>query len=129
MATIKHSRQREQIIEFLKGRKDHPTADVVYQNVRMGNPSISLGTVYRNLTLLSELGEIQRLCPGDGTNHFDADITPHYHFVCNKCGAVIDLVMKTPKNLEQMAAAGFEGKIDGHVTYFYGTCKSCTEES
>ena len=56
MVTRKHSRQRELIQEFLRGRKDHPTADAVYANVRQQNPNISLGTVYRNLTLLAESG-------------------------------------------------------------------------
>ena len=58
---IKYSRQREAIKEFMMTRKDHPTADVVYMNVRQEFPNISLGTVYRNLTLLSEMGELLRL--------------------------------------------------------------------
>ena len=58
---LKHSKQRDSILEFLAARKDHPTADVVYMNVREQLPNISLGTVYRNLTLLSDLGEILRL--------------------------------------------------------------------
>ena len=61
MAELRYSRQREAIKEFLMTRKDHPTADVIYQNVRLEYPNISLGTVYRNLTLLSDLGEILRL--------------------------------------------------------------------
>ena len=55
---VKHSKQREMIYAFLKTRKDHPTADVVYENVRMERPNISLGTVYRNLTLLADMGQI-----------------------------------------------------------------------
>ena len=61
MNGLKHSRQREMIKSFLMTRKDHPTADMVYMNVRQQNPNISLGTVYRNLTLLADIGEIQRL--------------------------------------------------------------------
>ena len=53
---LKYSRQREAIKEFLMTRTDHPTADVVYMNVRQEFPNISLGTVYRNLTLLSDMG-------------------------------------------------------------------------
>ena len=86
----KYSRQRELIKDFLCTRKDHPTADVVYMNVRQQFPNISLGTVYRNLTLLSGTGEIQRLRLGDGVDHFDADTSPHNHFVCTKCGCVQD---------------------------------------
>lgn len=91
---LKYSRQREVIKDFLCTRKDHPTADVVYMNVRQEYPNISLGTVYRNLTLLSEIGEIRRLRVGDGVDHFDADTSPHHHFICSHCGRIIDLKME-----------------------------------
>ena len=51
MATLKYSRQREAIKDFLMTRKDHPTADVVYENIKKIYPNISLGTVYRHLFL------------------------------------------------------------------------------
>lgn len=61
MAALKYSRQRESIKEFLRSRTDHPTADTVYENLRQIYPNISLGTVYRNLSLLSDIGEIRKL--------------------------------------------------------------------
>lgn len=122
---LKRSKQRDMIKAFLMGRKDHPTADVVYMNVRKQYPNISLGTVYRNLTLLSDLGEIKRLRLGDGVDHFDADISPHYHFVCTECGGVTDLDMPSIDSIVNIAGAGFDGAIAGHVTYFYGTCGNC----
>ena len=127
--TLKKSKQREMIKAFLMGRKDHPTADVVYTNVRLQNPNISLGTVYRNLTLLADIGEIQRLRLGDGVDHFDADTTPHYHFVCGTCSSVIDLEMDNIESILNVANANFNGVITGHVTYFYGTCSCCTKET
>lgn len=123
---LKHSKQRDMIMAFLMGRKDHPTADAVYMNVRKENPNISLGTVYRNLTLLADIGEIKRLRLGDGVDHFDADTSPHYHFICSKCGSVIDLEMRNIDKLQEIAGADFDGEIAGHVTYFYGTCGACT---
>ncbi len=125
---IKYSKQREMIKDFLMTRKDHPTADVVYMNVRQEYPNISLGTVYRNLTLLSDLGEIQRLRVGDGVDHFDADISKHYHFVCQNCGKVIDLKMDNIDNILDIAGMNFDGKIQGHITYFYGVCGDCTNQ-
>lgn len=110
---------------FLLTRKDHPTADTVYMNVRRQNPNISLGTVYRNLTLLADIGEINRLRVGDGVDHFDADTSPHYHFVCSECGGVTDLRMDSIEKITEIAGAGFDGHIAGHVTYFYGTCGNC----
>lgn len=126
LMTLKKSKQRDMIKAFLMGRKDHPTADIIYMNVRQQNPNISLGTVYRNLTLLADIGEIQRLRLGDGVDHFDADISPHYHFVCSDCGSVIDLKLdQSIEAITETACAGFDGKIAGHMTYFYGTCASC----
>lgn len=113
---------------FLMSRKDHPTADIVYMNVRQQNPNISLGTVYRNLTLLADIGEIKRLRLGDGVDHFDADTSPHYHFVCSECGSVTDLKMDSIENITEIAGAGFNGRIEGHVTYFYGTCEHCIKQ-
>ncbi len=122
---LKHSKQRDMIKEFLMTRKDHPTADVVYMNVRQQQPNISLGTVYRNLTLLADIGEIARLRVGDGVDHFDADTSPHYHFVCRDCDSVIDLEMDSIDEIVHTASTHFDGQIDGHFTYFYGKCPHC----
>ncbi|MDD2972354.1 MAG: transcriptional repressor [Lachnospiraceae bacterium] len=124
---LKRSKQREAIKSFLMTRKDHPTADVVYSHVREEFPNISLGTVYRNLTLLSDIGEILRIRVGDGVDHFDATVTPHYHFICSECGGVIDLDLDSLNQINEIANANFDGYIQGHVTYFYGTCPECTK--
>lgn len=125
MAVRKHSRQRDAIREFLTGREDHPTADIIYMNVRRRNPGISLGTVYRNLTLLEKSGEISRLSLGDGVDRFDADTSPHYHLLCTECGRVVDLRMERLDSITEKASACFDGHIAGHVTYFYGVCRGC----
>lgn len=126
MPALKYSRQREAIKHFLMTRKDHPTADVVYSSVRNEFPNISLGTVYRNLTLLADLGEISRLRLGDGIDHFDADTHPHYHFICSDCGSVVDLNMDSLKAVDELIGTDVEGNlIRGHVTYFYGCCSCC----
>lgn len=123
---LKHSRQRESIRDFLAGRCDHPTAETVYQNMRQKYPNISLGTVYRNLTLLSELGEIQKLSPGTGPDRFDANTSPHYHFICRNCGTIADLKVSGLDHINILAGQDFDGKIDGHTAYFYGTCAGCS---
>ncbi len=125
---LKHSKQRDSIVEFLSSRKDHPTADTVYLNVKQTFPNISLGTVYRNLTLLADIGEISRLRLGDGIDHFDYDTSPHYHFICSSCGSVIDLKMDDIDSIKDTAQKSFDGEIEGHVTYFYGLCSNCTRK-
>ena len=125
MATVKYSRQREAIKNFLMSRKDHPTAEVVYEHVLKAFPNISLGTVYRNLNLLVELGEIRKLSCGDGTDHFDYDTSPHYHYVCRPCGRVMDIPMEATKELETAAKEFVLGTIDDHTVFFYGICDEC----
>lgn len=123
--TMKYSRQREAIREFLMNRKDHPTAEVVYRNLRLVYPRISLGTVYRNLSLLVELGEAAKLPGIDGFDHFDGDPTPHYHFICEECHTIIDLRLPQLEYINEEAAKGFDGEISGHSAYFYGKCRNC----
>lgn len=123
---LKHSKQRDSIKEFLMGRKDHPTAAVVYDNVRRSFPNISLGTVYRNLTLLADIGEISRIHVGDGVDHFDADTSPHYHFICSECGCVRDLDMPGI-DLDEIASRNFDGQIECHTVYFHGRCRDCCQ--
>ena len=129
MKTLKYSRQQESIKSCLMARHDHPTADALYTSIREEYPNISLGTVYRNLNLLVELGEIQKLTCGDGADHFDADTSPHYHFVCRDCGQVFDLPLKTLDNINQLAQEYADGHVDSHTIYFYGTCKNCLEKN
>lgn len=128
MAALKYSRQRESIIECLKSRCDHPTADMIYMAVRETYPKISLGTVYRNLSLLVEQGEIIRISCGEGWDRYDARTSPHYHFQCRKCGKVSDLELSPMNHIDVLAGNGFEGKIEGHFAYFYGICEECVKD-
>ena len=125
---IKYSRQRECIKEFLADRYDHPTAETVYMNVKKDFPNISLGTVYRNLALLTELGEIQKISTGIGPDRFDGNTAPHYHVLCTKCGSVMDLKMASIDHINIIAGNEFDGQIDGHITYFLGKCQECLKK-
>lgn len=94
-------------------------------NIRKEFPNISLGTVYRNLNLLAEIGEIQKLSPGIGPDRFDGNPAPHYHFICRHCGCVMDLTVSGLDHINILAGQDFDGEIEGHITYFYGSCPSC----
>ena len=128
MKTLKYSRQRESIKASLMSRKDHPTADAVYASIREELPNISLGTVYRNLNLLVELGEAQKLAFGDGKDHFDADTSLHYHFVCRSCGAVTDLPMEPLADIDQKAQSCTADQIEDHTVFFFGRCANCFQK-
>ena len=114
MAGLKYSRQREAVLVYLRSTKSHPTAEQVYQKIREEFPKISLGTVYRNLNLLADCGEILRLNCGDGVEHFDATTTPHNHFICRRCRQVIDLEADWDFELDTKMDDEFPGKIEGH---------------
>jgi Fur family peroxide stress response transcriptional regulator len=129
MPALKYSRQRESIKENLMHRSDHPTADMVYSDIRKIYPNISLGTVYRNLSLLSDLGEIRKLVTSDGAVRFDADTSPHNHFTCRKCGAVLDLDMEDISQIKAHASRNFDGIIENFSVNFYGLCGWCVNHS
>lgn len=125
---LKNSRQRNSIKMFLMHRSDHPTANVIYQELRKEYPNISLGTVYRNLSLMCSLGEIRKISCSGESDRFDGIVVPHYHHICTKCGAVHDIPMQVIDSINQLAQNFTDHKITGHQTYFYGICKDCREE-
>ena len=94
MTALKYSRQRESIKDYLMHTNAHPTADMVYLHVKEQFPNISLGTVYRNLNLLSDMGEIIKIPTPDGADRFDGRTVPHYHFFCTECGCMKDMNME-----------------------------------
>ena len=131
MAVLKYSRQRESIKEYLASTCEHPTADTVYLNVKQEYPNISLGTVYRNLNLLAELGEAVKITTEYGGDRFDGRTQPHYHFCCKHCGRVMDLGLELEdmSYINKEASKNFDGIIENHSMMFYGTCNDCIKKS
>lgn len=125
MKAVNYSKQREAILNFLCSREDHPSADTIYNAVREELPNISKGTVYRNLSLLEDLGRIKRLPQADGCDHYDGRTAPHQHFICSKCGAIEDIFLKNTRSLDKQARESVDGEITGCDIYFYGTCSRC----
>ena len=130
MASLKYSRQRASIKEYLEQTTGHPTADTVYLHVREEFPHISLGTVYRNLNLLADIGEIVKIPNPNGGDRFDGDTHPHYHVVCTSCGNVVDLMLDEEHihSINQLADEHFDGTIYSHTTLFYGKCAECMKK-
>jgi Fur family peroxide stress response transcriptional regulator len=128
MKELKYSRQREAILEELRKRHDHPTADLLYRSLRESFPRISLGTVYRNLNLLADLGQISRIRCEEGMEHFDCDTCDHYHFVCRSCGKILDLPMDIITDLDARAESAGVGSVETHSLLFYGRCSACGTE-
>lgn len=89
---LRYSHQREKIYEYLSNTKEHPNAEQIYNDLKPSMPNLSLGTVYRNLKLLQNLGKIHTIPTIDGIERYDAEINNHVHFVCEKCGKIYDIM-------------------------------------
>jgi Fur family peroxide stress response transcriptional regulator len=121
----KRSKEKQAIFQFLRTTDSHPTADAVYTEMRKEIPSISLGTVYRNLRLLKEEGEINELELAGRLSRFDGYTRPHYHFRCEKCNRVFDLDEDVNSSLNERIAEKTGFTVLSHILEFRGLCRDC----
>ncbi len=117
--------QRKLILNVLRSTTSHPTADWIYHKVREQMPNISLGTVYRNLGLLADSGQILELKYSTGQSHYDGNPMPHYHFRCEECRRVYDLPLDYKPELDTQAKSLSSHRIECHRLEFFGTCSEC----
>ncbi len=125
-SAIRYSKKREAILQKLKSTKSHPTAEWLFQELKPLYPDLSLGTVYRNLTFFQEQGEIKSVGVVNGQERYDADVSPHCHFVCENCGRVEDfhdLHLDQTQFLQLTEERGFTVRC--HELHLYGTCDRC----
>ena len=118
------TRQRTIILEELRKVVTHPTADEIYTMVRRRLPRISLGTVYRNLDLLTEQGVILKIESAGNSKRFDGNTSPHQHARCQKCGRMADLMLPVPlPDTRHIVVPGFT--ITSARLEFDGLCDVC----
>jgi Fur family ferric uptake transcriptional regulator len=120
--------QRTVILEEIRKLNTHPTADEVYEMVRKRLPRVSLGTVYRNLEILSTCGLIQKIGPVSTQMRFDGNPRNHYHVRCIYCGRVEDAPIETTDTIEQEVRAASDYTILGHRLEFIGMCPACRKK-
>ncbi|MDD6202370.1 MAG: transcriptional repressor [Lachnospiraceae bacterium] len=127
MKQQRNSKQRQLILDTVMSRCDHPTADQIYLDVRAKDDRISRGTVYRNLGVLSENGEITNV-KVPAADRYDSRKDLHYHLFCTKCGKVFDapLAYHSEYDAEIAKETGFE--ISRHRMIFEGVCPACVKE-
>ena len=124
----KHFRKRDAILTCLRETKVHPSADWVYAQLKPEIPDLSLGTVYRNLSLFKEQGLIQSLGTVKGVERFDGDTHSHVHFICTDCGCVQDIEgMPQLPSLRASAEHDLGSQIAGCQITFTGRCRDCME--
>ena len=129
MARRNFSEKREAIYSLIRNTTTHPSAEWVYNQLKDQYPNISLGTVYRNMAMFAEQGLIVSVGTVNGRERFDANITPHAHFICNKCDSVIDLdYMQYNRDLDESVLLNTGHSVDKHSMYFYGICRKCKED-
>lgn len=121
--------QRQIILEELGKVTSHPTANEVYDMVRKRLPRIGLGTVYRNLELMSETGIILKLEVGGTQKRFDATVDPHYHIRCLSCGKVDDIEIPVMEDINKTAADISKYQVLGHHIEFSGVCSDCNDKA
>ena len=117
--------QRRIILQELRKTRSHPTADDIYMMVRSIIPRISLGTVYRNLEILSKKGFIRRIDFSGSQKRFDATVENHYHVKCNKCGKVEDVADDVITPVEFNPEKLSDYIILDHNVYLIGICGEC----
>lgn len=116
--------QKKIILDHLSGVRSHPTVDQIYNNIKDKLPRISRGTVYRILGNFKDKGSIQVIHTRE-SSHFDANISPHAHFICERCNSVYDVTGVCSECSILKNKKVKVGKINYFKIYFYGICKKC----
>ena len=122
---MKFSKQREMILNQVKMFPVHPTADQVYTALKADNPNLSLGTVYRNLNLLSEMGELLKIRIADGSDRFDGRTDCHYHMVCDRCSRVFDVELSELDCLNDTVSQKYGHRLTMVTLNLNGICCEC----
>ena len=121
--------QRRLVLETVQRLRRHPTAEEIFQEIAAENTLISKATVYRNLKILSEQGEILHIPIPNGADRFDFRTMPHYHMACRGCERVFDVDLPYQADLNDRAQAQSGLKIESHLIVFRGLCPMCAVRS
>jgi len=122
---LRMTRQRQVILEELRATDQHPSADALHERVKKKLPRISLGTIYRNLEILTELGEIQTIALAGSLKRFDGIPHNHYHMRCMRCDRLVDAPMDVVDSLERVLQEKTEFRVLSHQLEFIGICPDC----
>ena len=119
------SKQKETVLRIVKNTTSHPTADWVYEQARKEIPNISLGTVYRDLKLLQEEGQVVELAFNSHQSRFDGETRNHYHFRCEGCDAIFNVDEPVHTEVDRKVSRKSDFKVFYHRLEFRGLCNGC----
>lgn len=125
MKERRQSKLREEIYNAIVQHPVHPTAESIYEQLKATYPSLSLGTVYRNLGILTEQGLIRRIDTYDAADRFDGNMQPHSHIQCRQCGRLEDVFLPYDGQVDQMVERMTGFQVEGHAVLFSGICSRC----
>ncbi|WP_166245138.1 Fur family transcriptional regulator [Paenibacillus turpanensis] len=125
---VRMTPQRYAILSHLMTSMIHPTADEIYKALGPQFPSMSVATVYNNLRVFIEAGLVREMTYGDNSSRYEADMSDHYHAICNECGKMVDFEYPSLHDVEHAAAAATGFRVNAHRMEVYGTCPDCIDK-
>ena len=122
---MNYSKQREKILDALTNNAIHPTAEKLLDFLDKDNSNIGITTLYRNLNQLADAGMIKKIDGLEPSAHFDHNTFEHYHFICEKCGKIIDVFesVEPPCKLNEHGVS-----VTSSKAVFYGVCADCNKK-
>ena len=123
---FRHSETRDKIYTYLCNTKEHPSADTIYQDLRESIPTLSVGTVYNNLKHFVAQGMVVRVANVNGVERYDANCEDHVHFVCDECGAIIDIMEADIQGAKKACPVG-QAQIKSIQIVIHGICEKCSD--
>ncbi len=116
--------QKKIVLELLKGSKDHPSADDIFERAEIRLPGLSRATVYRIIKDLKEKGTVTEI--PQAVSRYDGDTSSHAHFICDECGGIFDIFEDVCKDCNIIQSTRTKvGNIENYQIYFHGKCKNC----
>lgn len=120
--------QRALVLEVVRTLHNHPTSAEVFQEASLRQASISRATVYRNLDVLVQMGQLRKIEIPEGATRYDATMTPHGHARCRVCGSVHDVdLTEVASDASRLVTEDHGFRIEGYRAIFDGVCKECAE--
>ena len=121
----RYSKKREAILDAFRSTTSHPAAEWIYMELKPRFPDLSLATVYRNIASFLEEGELISVGVVDSKERYDADLSPHSHFICDRCGAVMDVRLSDSGAIDRDVEQELDARVSRHDLTFHGVCGHC----
>jgi Fur family ferric uptake transcriptional regulator len=124
---LKHTKQRDAILDVFLGATGHITSDEIYQRVRNEHPGIGFTTVYRTMKLLCDAGLASERHFDDGVARYEIAHEHHDHLVCVRCGKIVEFECGMIESTQNEIAVRYGFRVLRHRHELYGHCENCRD--